>query len=220
MKTPSLFSFVLKACTALLLLSAGSLSGHPALAAAAPDKSNPTHALYLMQKGIDDRDPDTFNLGADVGRIADGLADAFAEAVQERSISDKDGAGMQALFEPAKNPETWRFVKPLLVSEARTFVSKGIRSGVFSGTEDAETDGSGISSGLVSAGVTPGRRQFVPGKLISQKDNTARMRAVLVDPDVGRVNLDLALERRGEQWRVVEVRNSRELIDEALRRNR
>jgi hypothetical protein len=63
-----------------------------------------------------------------------------------------------------------------------------------------------------------GRREIIPGKLLSQQGKKARMSAAFHDPAAGVLPLELVIEQQGGGWRVVEIVNAKELLHEATKR--
>ena len=185
---------------------------------------SPAQALARAQQGIDKADADLFNSAVDVNSIvskaSSPLLAAFRDQAAEGKLGDSNMVMILALAGAAEESGKLDLVKPLLISEVRGFVATGINGGYFSGRPDAtvKPPRGSLASSLTK--MPKGRREIVPGKILSEQGDKAVMSATFVDPKAGRLPLELALEKRNNTWQVVEITNARELFNEAVRRNR
>lgn len=183
----------------------------------------PASALVLAQKGIDESSPDTFNKAIDVASIVNNATDALFEAMlqlaREGALEDSNLGLMVGLMGALNDSGQAGFIKQMLGTEVRGFVNAGIKSGYFSGKENAEVKASGGSLASLVTRLAKGRRELKAGKVLEEKDGKASMEAVFVDPKAGSFPLKLGLEEKDGEWRVVEILNARELFNEAIRKN-
>ena len=185
---------------------------------------SPRMALVRAQESVDAANSMLFEEAVDVASVVDKASDALLDALTELALQGELGnsnmAVLLALAASAKDSGQIALLKPLLASEVKNFVATGINSGFFAGKPDATLSPSRGSLAASLKKMPKGRREIIPGKLISEEGNKARMKALFIDPRAGRLPLDLKLERQSSGWRVVEIANAKELFNEAAKRNR
>jgi hypothetical protein len=199
---------------AILILCAAILAIWPGRAAA----EEPLDALILAQKGIDSMDPGPFHQAVDLEAIMARGLDAAVNVLLERTRESAPLDPFLALIVRGLiegSPQTGEFLKSFLVSETRTFINAGISRGVFAGNSKGDPGFSPLFEGI-----SPGRKEILPGKVLSRKGGRATVSATLLDHGAGRFPLRLAVENAGGRWRITEILNVPELIRAALRHER
>ena len=191
----------------------------PALSAGTPEE-----ALLQAQRGIDEANSDLFTSVVDVASVVNNASTALIATLKEQAIKGDMGDGstgmLLTLAAAADDSGSVALLQPLLVSEVKSLVAAGINGGYFGGKPNGSVKPSKASLTSVLKKLPEGRREIVPGKILSEEGGKARMAATFVDPKEGRFPLELLLERRGDNWRVVEIVNARELFNEAAKRNK
>lgn len=206
---PLLFVFL----CALLLSAAPQAfaASHPALG-----------SLALVQQGIDERNSDLVTQTLDIGAVVDKASDALVAALRDQgaqgTLGDSNLALALSFAALAEDSGQTALLKPLLISEVKGFVAAGVNGGYFAGTPDPSIKRSKGSLAGALDKLSPGRRQVIPGKVLSETTDTAVVSATFVDPKAGRLPLELAMEQRDGRWRVVEILNAKTLFGEAARR--
>jgi hypothetical protein len=206
----------------LFLLGLAFLMG---TAAEAPQAAgSPQAALIQAQRGIDEADSDLFTRAVDVSSVVNKASDDLIAALKEQAIKGELGDGniavLLVLAASAEEPGQAALLRPLLITEVKNFVATGINGGYFAGKPDASITPSRSSLASVLKKMPQGRREIVPGKLLSKQDGKARMSATFIDPAAGAFPLELIVEQQKDGWRVVEVANVKELFHEMAKRNR
>ena len=191
----------------------------PTARAASPD---PLSAVVMAQQGIDKADSDMFNQAVDVDSVLNKASATLNKALREQLAAGKMGGGagaMVMLFTAAgDDPAQAGLLKQFMVSEVKSFVAAGVNGGYFAGKPNGRVKPeSGTLAGTLPK-MSKGRKELVPGKVLSHQDDRATVSATFVDAKAGRFPLTLALERQGGNWRVTEVVNAAELLDEATNR--
>ena len=210
----SLCLAVLAACCAFFNLAAS-----PAAHAASSD---PLSAIAMAQRGIDESDVDLFNRAVDVDSVLNKASGTLNAALREQLAAGKMGGGTGAmvllLTSAEEDSAQAGLLKQLMISEVKSFVAAGINGGYFAGKPNGRVKPErGTLAGSLPK-MSKGRKELSPGKVLSQKDDKATVSAMFTDPKAGRFPLTLALERRDGQWRVMEIANAAELLDEATNR--
>lgn len=185
--------------------------------------SEPLSALVTAQKGVDACDSDLFNQAVDVPSVVNKASDSLIKALRtlsaEGTLGDSNIALALALAGMAEQAGQADIIRQLLVSEVRGFVAAGINGGYFAGRPNNTVQPPRGSLASTLDKLPPGRREIVPGRVLSDKEGKAVVSGVFVDPQAGRLPLELALELRNGQWRIVEITNAQSLFEEAARRN-
>lgn len=186
--------------------------------------AGPLESLAEIQRGIDACDSDTVTRVVDipsvVGKASDSLVEVLQQQAAEGNLGDGNLAMVLALAGVAQEGGQAAMIRQLLVSEVRGFVVSGVNGGYFAGNPNGSVAPSRASLANSLEKMPQGRRQVIPGRILSQRDGTAKVSATFVDPKAGRLPLELAMEEQGGAWRVVEIANARSLFQEAARRNR
>lgn len=186
--------------------------------------SGPLDALVKAQQGIDQSDSDLFNQCVDVPAVVGKAADSLLAAMREQVASGNLEAGnlgiLLAFAGAAEDAGQSALLKQLLVSEVKSFVATGINGGYFAGTPNESVRASRGSLASALAKMPQGRREIRPGRILSEADGQATVSATFVDPEAGRLPLELGMERKDGQWRVVEIRNAQSLFNQAVKRRK
>jgi len=195
-------------------------------AADARAADSPRAALVQAQRGIDEANADLFNAVVDVASIVDRASEVVIAVFREQALRSGSGPGapgggamavLPMLAASAQSPGQISLLKQILGTEVRNFVVTGVNGGYFAGKPDPSVAPSRNSLAGALRKMPVGRREIVPGKLLSQQDTKARMSATLNDPAAGSLPLVLVLEQHKEGWRVMEIANVKELIHEATK---
>jgi hypothetical protein len=194
-------------------------------AAEAPQAAgSPQAALIQAQRGIDEADSDLFNTVVDVVSVINKASDDLIVALKEQAVKGELGDSnivvLLTLAASAEEAGQMALLRPLLITEVRNFVAIGINGGYFAGKPNTSVSPSRNSLAAVLKKMPEGRREIVPGKLLSQQDGKARMSATFNDPAAGGFPLELIVEQQKGGWRIVEIANAKELFHEAAKRNR
>lgn len=188
------------------------------------EAANPLDALKYMQDGVDQADSDIFNQGIDVDSVVNKASDSLLAALKQQAAEGNMGnsnLGMALMFaNMAENSGQGAFIKQMLVSEVKSFMASGVNGGYFAGKPNGRVKTSGASLVSTLEKMPQGRRQILPGKLLSSKDGKAEVSATFVDPEAGKFPLKLGLEERNNKWKVVEILNAQELFEAATKRQR
>lgn len=186
--------------------------------------SDPLSAIVKAQQGIDQSDIDIFNQAVDVDSVLNKASGSLNTALREQMAAGKLGGGagaMVLLLSSAEgNPAQAGLLKQYMLSEVKSFVAAGVNGGYFAGKPNGRVK---PESGTLAASLprlSKARKELVPGKVMSQQGDKATVSATFVDAKAGRFPLALALERQNGNWRVTEVTNSAELLEEATNRGR
>ncbi|MDR3176398.1 MAG: hypothetical protein LBU06_07700 [Desulfovibrio sp.] len=192
----------------LFLLSGLCVSG-----AAPAGAAGPLSALARAQEGIDTCDSGLFNSAVDLGAITDKAATALLSAMRKASVEGRlegPAALIVSLAGTVSDGGQDKLIRQLLHSEIKSFLAAGINSGWFAGRENPAPGGRGFASYLKN--IPRGRREIVPGKIVSEAGDKAVVTGRFIDPQAGALPLLLELERRDGVWRVVEIKNAAELF--------
>ena len=195
----------------------------PALAPTArAASSDPLSAVVTAQRGIDEADSDLFNRAVDVDSVLNKASATLNKALREQLAAGKMGGGAGAmimLFTAAEDdPAQAGLLKQFMISEVKSFVASGVNGGYFAGKPNGRVKPErGTLAGTLPK-MSKSRKELVPGKVLSHQDDKATVSATFVDAKAGRFPLTLALERQNGNWRVTEVVNAAELLDEATNR--
>ncbi|MDR1360553.1 MAG: hypothetical protein LBJ82_06180 [Deltaproteobacteria bacterium] len=178
----------------------------------------PLDAVILAQQAIDSKNPDLFHQAVDLQAIlARGLDKAMR--VLSKRITDHDSMDplLSLLLSQLDegSPQAREFLKTFLLSEIRTFINTGISRGVFAGTSKEDPDFSPLFQR-----VSPERKELLPGKVLSRKGGRATISATLLDQGAGSFPLRLSVENAEGRWRITEILNAPELLEQALRHGR
>ncbi|MDR2124401.1 MAG: hypothetical protein LBP38_05385 [Desulfovibrio sp.] len=177
----------------------------------------PLSAAETAQKGIDACDSDLFSKGVDMDRVAlRAVQDILKEDVLSGQAEKKAGgaAGLLASL-GAASPEQAALIARLLASELRGFAVSGINSCLFAGKEGAQSPRSGGMLAAALDRLPSGRREIRAGKILRLDKGKARISAEFVDPRAGAFPLVLGVERQNGAWRIVEIDNVPELLEQA-----
>ena len=178
--------------------------------------------MVTAQRGIDEADSDLFNRAVDVDSVLNKASATLNKALREQLAEGKMGGGAGAmimLFTAAEDdPAQAGLLKQFMVSEVKSFVAAGVNGGYFAGKPNGRVKPErGTLAGTLPK-MSKSRKELVPGKVLSHQDDKATVSATFVDAKAGRFPLTLALERQNGNWRVTEVVNAAELLDEATNR--
>ena len=203
-------------CSSFLLFAPGMCAEASAAA------SGPLAALATAQKGIDEANSDLFTQAVDIDSVLNKATGTLTAAVQKQVAEGKMGGSnaMLALsLAGAGDPNSPQgaMIKQMLLSEVKSFVAAGINGGYFAGEPNGKvTSSSGSFGSLIDIKkMSKGRKEIVPGKVISQKGEAATVSATLVDHGTGRFPLMLGMEQQNGRWRVTEVTNAADLLERA-----
>jgi len=185
---------------------------------------SPRAALVQAQQGIDRADSDLFTAVVDVssvvGRASDDLIAALREQAAKGGLEDGNIAVLLALATSLEGAGQAALLRSLLITEVKNLVAIGINGGYFAGKPDPSLSPPRNSLASVLNKMPVGRREIIPGALLSQQNGKARMAATFKDPEAGALPLELVLEQQNGGWRVVEIANVKTLFHEAAQRNR
>jgi hypothetical protein len=194
-------------------------------AAPASAASDPLSAVIDAQVAVKKSDTNAFNAAVDVDTLLNkGLDDSLAVLCERASTGTLPPmepmlamavAGIASDCRP-ENPQLI-VLRGLFQSEAKTFISTGVGGGYFAGQPNGTVSANSMHSRLLK-GMSTARKDLVPGSVISQTADTAEVSATLQDGDAGAFPLRLKVDRKNASWRITEVLNARELIQEALSR--
>lgn len=205
-------------CLACLLAWLLAWPGAFALAA-----DSPLQALTVAQQGIDECDSDKFNRVVDVNQVvskaSDDLIAALGQMAQDGELEGSLGMALAMVGSDPQSPQM-ALIKPLLISEMRGFVATGINGGYFAGQPDNSVRPPRGSLASTLEKMPVGRRQIVPGRVLSSQEGKALVSATFIDPKAGEFALKLLLEQEGGAWRVKEIANAPDLVKEAVKRDR
>ena len=194
------------------------------LIAAVPAIAGPLESLAKVQQGIDACDSDAvtgvIDIPSVVGKASDALIDALQQQAADGNLGDSNLAMVLALAGVAKESGQAAMINQLLLSEVRGFVVSGVNGGYFAGKPNGSIKPSRTSLAGTLDKIPQGRREIIPGRILSQKDGSANVSATFVDPKAGKLPLELVMQEQHGAWRVVEIANARALFQEAARRNR
>lgn len=186
--------------------------------------SDPLSAITLAQQGIEQSDSDLFNRAVDVDSVLNKASDTLNTALREQFAAGKlsGGAGAMILLLSTSEEDSAKagLVKQLMVSEVKDFLAAGINGGYFAGKPNGTIKPSRGTLASTLPKMSKGRKELIPGKVLSQKDGKAMVSATFADAKAGRFPLTLALERQNGNWRVTEIANAAELLEEATKRER
>jgi ABC-type transporter MlaC component len=196
---------------AALLVAAVGLP-RPLLAA-----SGPLGALTTIQQAVDSADSDLFEQAADLNSLLQTSADALMQSLKHQADQGALGNSQIAMalaLSSAMGGDAAQasFLRQLLLSEVRGFVISGINGGYFAGQPNGSIKPSRVSLASLLEKMPKGRREIVPGKVLSHKDGQATVSATFVDPGAGSLPLELALQEENGRWRVTQVLNAAELF--------
>jgi hypothetical protein len=185
--------------------------------------ADPLSAVAVARQGIEQADVDLFNQAVDVDAVLNRAFNTLNKALREHLAADtgNDAVAVAAFFTAAtENAAQDGFLRQLVISEMKGFVAAGINGGYFAGKPNGLlSPGKGILSALLPK-LSQGRKELIPGKVLSQHKDKAVVSATFVDAEAGSFPLTLALQRRQGNWLVTEVVNAAQLLDEAVSRGR
>jgi len=212
-------------CVVQALLFLFSLTLFMGAATEAPQAAgSPQAALIQAQRGIDEADSDLFNAVVDVFSVVNKASDDLIVALKEQAVKGELGDGniavLLTLAASAGESGQTALLRPLLITEVKNFVATGINGGYFAGKPNTSVAPSRNSLASVLKKMPQGRREIVPGRLLSQQGGKARMSATFTDPAAGGFPLELIVEQQQDGWRVVEIANAKELFHEVAKRSR
>lgn len=185
-------------------------------------EGSPLESLHLAQRGVDECNADYFNQAVDLPSVVDKAASAMLAALSKQAEEGNLGDGGLAMavgMLSTVDENAAALLRPLLVSEVRGFINSGINGGYFAGKPNGSVKPRRGTLASTLEKMPPGRRQILPGKVLSQKDELASVSAFFIDPEAGSFPLILAMQRENGLWRVKEISNAQELFDEASRRD-
>lgn len=184
----------------------------------------PLDAISKAQAAIDDNDPDTFKKYVDINAVLnkgmDDLITALKAQAADGSLEGNNAVLLLILASLGEDDQgKTEFLKQLLASEMKTFVTTGISGGYFAGKPTGKVKPSGLTATLLKS-MSKGRKEIVPGKVISLEDGQATVTGTFVDKKAGSFPLELRMEKTGEHWQVKEVLNAEELAKQASKGKR
>ena len=193
----------------------------PSLSLAAAS-SDPLSAVVMAQQGIDQSDVDLFNQAVDVDSVLNKASGTLNTALREQlaagKIGGSAGAMVMLLSSGEEDSAQAGLMKQFMISEVKSFVAAGVSGGYFAGKPNGRVKPErGTLAGTLPK-MSKGRKELVPGKVLSQQDDKATVSATFNDAKAGRFPLTLGLERRSGNWRVTEIANAAELLKEATNR--
>ncbi len=200
-------------CAALLFLCTAFFCAAPAAA----KEDGPLAALVKAQRGIDEADSSLVDEAMDVNAVLNKASSVLIAHLRQQAAAGALGEGNMAITMALtamgdENSPQAAFFKQMLISEVKGFMVSGINGGYFAGKPNGRITPPQMSLASTLTKMPEGRREIVPGKILSNKDGKASVSATFVDPGAGRLPLILALERQGENWRVVEITNAASLF--------
>jgi ABC-type transporter MlaC component len=185
----------------------------------------PLDALSTIQQAVDKADSDLFAQAADLDSLLQTSSDALMQSLKQQADQGALGSSQIAVvlaLSSAMGGDSAQasFIRQLLLSEVRGFVISGINGGYFAGQPNGSIKPSRASLASLLEKMPEGRREIVPGKVLSRKDGKATVSATFVDPGAGSLPLELALQEENGHWRVKQVLNAAALFELAARRGK
>jgi len=192
---------------------------------------SPLAALVQAQRGIDEANSDLFNAVVDVASVVGRASDVLIVVFREQAVSGTGGmfggdlgggniGALLALAASAGGSGHIALLRQLLITEMKNFVATGVNGGYFAGKPDPSVSPSRSSLAEALRKMPAGRREIVPGRVLSQQGGKARMSAAFNEPEAGSLPLELIFEQHKGGWRVVEIANAKEVFHEAAKRKR
>lgn len=186
--------------------------------------SGPMTAITNTQKAIDESNSDLMNQAIDLNSVLDKASDTLMASLQQQidagTIDSTSITMALSLANMAEESGKGAFVKQLLLSEVRGFVTSGVNGGYFAGKPNGKVKPPRASLASTLEKMPRGRREIIPGKVLSNKDGKASVSATFVDPEAGRLPLVLAVEQQGNDWRITEISNASEVFEQASKKRR
>ncbi|MDR0339122.1 MAG: hypothetical protein LBH65_02465 [Desulfovibrio sp.] len=187
-------------------------------------KANPLEALERAQRGIDECNSDIFNGAVDMPAVIDKASEALMAGLRKQAdegkLGDSNIAIALMLLGAVEDSSQTGLVKQLMLSEVKGFIATGINGGYFAGKPDPAIKPSRGSLASTLTKMPKGRREILPGEVLSHKDNVASVSGTFVDPKAGRFPLVLTVEKENGIWRIKEISNAQALVEEAVGRDR
>lgn len=186
---------------------------------AGADAGEPLHALETIQRAVDESDSDLFTQAADLDSMLNSASDTLMASLKQQAaagnLGDSNFAMALALVGMAEDSGQGALIKQLMLSEVKGFVVSGLNGGYFAGKPNGRVRPPRASLASTLDKMPQGRREIVPGKVLTNEDGKATVSAIFVDPEAGRLPLVLGLKKQNEHWRVVEIVNAAELFEKA-----
>ena len=210
MNTPLFRALCLPAILALALVV---LAAHPARAA------SPLDAIKLAQKGVSDHDYTLFSQAVDVPSVLDSAADSLLAELKKQMASGaiKGDSTATSLLLMALSDDAGKggMVRTLLQMEAVNLLRTAINAGHIDGEPDpAKAGNAGLFKGALKE-LGRSKKELAPGKVLKEEGDKATVSAAFFDSLEGRFPLELRMQKENGQWRVKELMNVRQLIDQA-----
>lgn len=183
-------------------------------------KTGPLSALVVAQQGIDQSDSTLFQQAVDLDSVLNKSAPPLLQALKEQAAAGKiPHSGFAMALNLASSMDSAgqaALLIPLLGSEVKSFVAAGINGGYFAGKPNGTVKASPGSLASTLGKMPEGRREIVPGKVLSQDGGKASVSGTFVDPGAGRIPLVLTVEEKNGLWRITEIANSGVLVNRAF----
>jgi|GEM_PF-3271753 len=199
----------------LLFLALFLLCAPPAARAA----SSPLEALATAQKGIAGHDYAVLSQGVDVSSVLDNATDSLL-AELKRQMNEGNMVGdstVTTLLLMLVDDDSGKggMVRSLLRMEAENLLRTAVNAGYIDGKPDPSKAGNAgmFKSALKELGRS--KKRLAPGKVLKEQDDSATVSASFVDSIEGIFPLELRMEKEQGQWRVKEIMNIRQLIEQA-----
>jgi hypothetical protein len=199
----------------LLFLALFLLCAAPAARAA----TSPLEAITTAQKGISSHDYALLRQGVDVSSVLDKATDSLL-AELKRQMNEGNMVGdstITTLLLMLVDDDSGKggMVRSLLQMEAENLLRTAVNAGYIDGKPDPSKSGNAgmFKSALKELGRS--KKRLAPGKVLKEQDDSATVSASFVDSIEGIFPLELRMEKEQGQWRVKEIMNLRQLIEQA-----
>jgi len=187
---------------------------------AASVAQKPEASIAMLQQAINTRDLDLAEQYLDIDGVITKIIDIL---LTEEDVAKSLNNGVLTIglaLAISADANTAAAFKEFLQSEAHEYVRHGVVSGAFSGTlsKDASTYGGLIKKAFRGKGKD--NIAFGPANVLSREGESALVTTTLTRGDKGRAySLKLRIERQSGVWRVVELINTRDIIQKAIKKD-
>jgi len=187
---------------------------------AASVAQRPETSIAMLQKAINARDLALAEQYLDIDGVITKIIDILLTEEDVAKSLNNGALTIGLALAISSDANTAAAFKEFLQSEAREYVRHGVVSGAFSGAlvKNASTYGGLIKKTF--RGKEKDKIAFGPASVLSRKVESAMVTTTLTRGDNGRAYpLKLRLERQSGVWRVVELINTRDIIQKAIKKD-
>ncbi len=184
--------------------------------------NGPLSAITTAQKAIETSNVNLFYEAVDVDSILKKGTAAVTTVVMQKMQQGELGKvnPMLALALGSlgsQDTSKQEMVQLFIGSEVKNFISAGIGGGYFAGKPNGAVSAKAEGfTGLLKR-VSKDKKELVPGKVLAQEDNAARISATLKDSDAGSFPLELGLVKTNGQWVINEILNPQALLEKTAK---